>query len=229
MGIRNALAPILLFLALATAAGEAPRVPAPPDPADSASVAGLPAIGKWMIGVGGGIANWLGRPYRGRTLLEPINVIVYDPISKTEEEAYARLESAGVAVEFEMRDGHSTGYSARIGGAVFEQLPRGQGKAISDGPFEFANNHGRLFGPYRWAGGWLFTGAFSRETADLVTKVKHHYASFDQARDAFAWALDGGGRYEVSGFVPLGNALLGSPLLCSGDHDGLAAYLVAKP
>jgi hypothetical protein len=220
--------PCLLSLALAAAGGQAAGALKPPDPSDVAIVGGYPAIGKWMIASGGGIADWLGRPYRGETLFEPVNVIVYDSVSKTEEEAFTRLEAAAAVVEFEMRDGHSKGYSASIGGTVFEQLPRGHGKAISDGPFEFANNHGRLFGPFRWGGGWLFTGAFSRETTDIITKVKHHYASFNQARDAFAWALDREGAYRVSGFVALGNTIIGSPLFCTGDHDGLAAYIVTR-
>jgi hypothetical protein len=195
---------------------------------DVAIVQGLPPIGKWMIAPDGSIAHWLGAPYRGKTLLEPINILVFDSISQSGEEAYARLEAAAVKVEFEMRSGHSSGYSASLGGAVFEQLPSGKGKAISDGPFEFANNHGRIFGPLRWENGWLFSAAFSREFTEVTPKVRHFFASFDQARDAFAWALDRGGSYKVERFVPLDNAIVDSTEICTGDHDGLAVYLVAR-
>jgi hypothetical protein len=199
----------------------------PPSPVDVARPEGLPEIGKWMIGPDGSIASWLGWKYRGKGLLEPINVIIFDGIAKTGDEAYARLEAAAAAVEFEMRIGHSTGYDGIIGGISFEQLPQGKGKAISDGPFELANNHGRIFGPFPWKAGWLFTAAFSRERVDVVTKVKHHFDSFNRARDAFAWALDGGGSYKVELFVPLNNAIIGSADTCTGDHDGLAVYLTA--
>jgi hypothetical protein len=198
-----------------------------PSPTDTALPDGLPEIGKWMIASDGSIASWLGWKYGSKELREPINVIVLDRVAKTGDEAYARLESAAGAVEFEMRIGHSSGYTALIGGVGFEQLPQGKGKAISDGPFELSNNHGRIFGPFRWKDGWLFTAAFSRESVDVVTKVKHHFASFNRARDAFAWALDKEGTYKVQGFVPLGNAIIGSEGIGTGDHDGLAVFLAA--
>jgi hypothetical protein len=226
------LALSLLFALGASSSSAQALVPAlaassPPSPSDTARPAGLPEIGKWMIAPGGGIASWLGWRYGSKELREPINVILFDGIAKTGDEAYARLEAAAGDVEFEMRIGHSTGYTALIGGIGFEQLPQGKGKAISDGPFELSNNHGRIFGPFRWKEGWLFTAAFSRESVDLATKVKHHFTSFNRARDAFAWALDEGGAYKVEGFVPLGNSILGSAELCTGDHDGLAVLLSA--
>jgi hypothetical protein len=229
--------PILLLSALlgsATSPVWAEKRPPdilPPAPSDVAHpvIRGfeLPEIGKWMIASDGRIASWLGLRYRGKELREPINVIVYDAFAKTGEEAYARLEAAAAVEEFEMRPGHSVGYSALVGGIAFEQLPLGKGHAISDGPFEFANNHGRIFGPLRWKEGWLFTAAFSREHTDVVTKVKHHYLSFNRARDAFAWALDREGTFAVAGFISLANAIVGSPEIGTGDHDGLAVFLSA--
>ena len=200
---------------------------AAPDPSDVARPAGLPEIGKWMVAADGRIASWLGWKYSGKELREPINIVIFDSFAKTGDEAYARLEKAAAVVEFEMRPGHSTGYRALIGGSYYEQLPQGKGHAISDGPFELANNHGRIFGPYRWKNGWIFTAAFSRERTDVVTKVKHHFAGFNRARDAFAWALDKEGTYKVQAFIPLDNAILGSAEVGTGDHDALAVYLVA--
>jgi hypothetical protein len=224
-----AFAACLLAAAAPGAADEATRPAALPSGADLARAPGLPPIGAWMMASDGGIASWLGAPLRGRGLLEPINVIVVDGISASAEEALARLEAAAADQEFELRDGHSSGYSARIGDELFEQIPKGRGKAISDGPFEFANNHGRIFGPAAEGGAWVFTAAFSRESTDLATKVKHRYVSFNQARDAFAWALDRGGAYRVASFVALGNVIIGSDSICTGDHDGLAVLLVAAP
>jgi hypothetical protein len=198
-----------------------------PSPADVARPAGLPEIGEWLISADGRIASWLDWKYFGKELREPINVIILDAFAKSEEEAYAKLEAAAAAQEFEMRTGHSTGYDAIIGGRSFEQIPQGKGKAISDGPFELSNNHGRIFGPLPWKDGWVFTAAFSRESVDVVTKVKHHFSSFNRARDAFVWALDREGTYKVQAFVPLGNAIIGRPDIGTGDHDGLAVYLSA--
>ena len=222
----------LLCAAILPARGEASNptlpLPAPFDVARPAEKGfDLPEIGKWMLAADGRIASWLGYRYRGKELREPINVVIYDVFAKTGDEAYARLEAAAGVEEFEMRPGHSTGYVALLGGMAFEQLPRGKGKAISDGPFELANNHGRIFGPLQWKNGWLFIAAFSRERSDVASKVKHHFLSFDQARDAFAWALDLEGTYKVTGFVPLDNAIIDSPEIGTGDHDGLAAFLSA--
>jgi hypothetical protein len=223
---------LLLGAAPLPTRGEGPLPsPPPPAPSDLAHPAALgfdlPEIGKWMIASDGRIASWLGWRYRDKELREPINVVIYDALAKTGEEAYARLEAAAAVEEFEMRSGHSTGYTALIGDIGFEQLPQGKGKAISDGPFELANNHGRIFGPYRWKEGWLFIAAFSRERVDVAAKVKHHFASFNRARDAFAWALDLEGSYKVAGFLPLGNAIVDSAELGTGDHDGLAIYITA--
>ena len=154
-----------------------------PSASDVVKPEGLPDIGKWMIGPEGNIADRLGWRYFGKGLLEPIGIIIFDPIAKSADEAYSRLESAAIAVESEMRSGHSTGYDGIIDGVSFEQLPTGKGRAISDGPSEFANNHGRIFGPLPWNGGWILTAAFSREVTELVTKVKHRFASSNQARD----------------------------------------------
>jgi hypothetical protein len=222
----------LLGSALLPVRGESPRAASPlPSPSDVVRPAypafELPELGEWMIAPDGRIASWLGYRYLGKELREPINVIVYDSFAKTEDEAYARLVAAAAVEEFEMRPGHSTGYAAHIGGMAFEQLPPGKGKAISDGPFELANNHGRIFGPFRWKEGWLFTAAFSREHTDVASKVMHHFRSFNQARDAFAWALDREGTYKVAGFVPLNNAVIGFPDIGTGDHDGLAVFLAA--
>jgi hypothetical protein len=230
--LRSLLLSALLCWALLPARADAPDtilpLPAPTDVARPAEKGfDLPEIGKWMIAADGRIASWLGYRYRGKELREPINVVIYDAFAKTGDEAYARLEAAAGVEEFEMRPGHSTGYTVLLGGAVFEQLPQGKGKAISDGPFELANNHGRIFGPLRWKEGWLFIAAFSREHSDVASKVKHHFVSFDRARDAFAWALDREGTYKVTGFVPLDNAILGLPEIGTGDHDGLAVFLSA--
>ncbi|MGO8692783.1 MAG: hypothetical protein ACLQMF_03830 [Rectinemataceae bacterium] len=200
-----------------------------PSPTDGVEIESLPKIGLWMINDAGSVAHWLGEKIEGRLIQEPINMIIVDELSQTEDEALARLNAACERSEFEKRPGHSIGYSAYIGDLRYSQIPRGKMSAYADAPFEFSNNHGRLFGPAPWASGFVFTGAFSREHTNLMTKVKHLFGSFTVARDAFARAMEKSGRYEISGFIPLGNAIIGSASFTTGDHDGVAILLRAIP
>ncbi len=202
---------------------------ASPRPTDSIAVESLPRIGLWMIDGAGSVAHWLGESIKGRSIQEPINIVIVDTISKTKEEALARLVAACEKSEFEKRPGHSGGYSAYIGGELYSQIPSEKMTAYSDGPFEFSNNHGRLFGPAPWGSGFVFIGAFSREHTNLMTRVKHLFSSFTMARDAFARAMERSGHYEVAGFLPLGNAIVASAQFTTGDHDGVAILLLALP
>jgi hypothetical protein len=99
--------------------------------------------------------------------------------------------------------GHSTGYQAYLGNQVHPQIPWGWDDALSDEPFEFSNNHGRLFGPYEASGGYVLVGAFSREEVDPFQWPGHQYASFNKARDDFAKRIDAGQYYRLLGFVSL--------------------------
>lgn len=196
-------------------------------PDEKASPPGLPDIGLWMISKHGSVADWLGVPHQGKKLLEPINVIILDAFATSSGDAVSRLIAAVEKAEFELREGHSSGYSAYIEGLILTQCPPGSEETYSDGPFELSNNHGRIFGPIEWRGAYVFTGAFSRESVDLVTKVKHQYESFDRARDAFTQKLSAKTDYRVTAFVSLGNAILGDDALTTGDHDGIAVLLKA--
>ena len=79
-----------------------------------------------------------------------------------------------------------------------------------------------------WKGFYLFTGAFSRETVDVASKVKHHFNSFNRARDAFAKRMSEKAQYRVLSFADLGNAICGDPTLTTGDHDGMAVVLAPE-
>jgi hypothetical protein len=173
------------------------------------------------------VADWLSQPFRGKRLLEPINIVIVDSLAASPEEAVSRLVTACAKAGFPEREGHSSGYSALIGDAAFSQVPPGTEDCFSDAPFTFANDHGRIFGPLRWKEAFYFTGAFSREGVDLVTKVKHLYRSFDRARDTFAQALSLKTEYRLSGFTYLGNDIPDDEVLTTGDHDGMAVVLKA--
>ena len=195
-------------------------------PAEIAHPPDLPAIGKWMIVRDGSIAHWLGQIYQGRHLHEPINVILIDAAARSADEAVSRLLAAASAAGYPVRFGHSAGYRGFIGGDTYAQLPAGRDDAFSNALFEESNNHGRVFGPYRFGEAYLFIGAFSRESVDLLRWPGHRYASFNQARDDFARDLDARTVFKSAGKVPLGNAV-NDAQVTTGDHDGNAVVLKA--
>jgi hypothetical protein len=173
-------------------------------------------------------ASWLGTLYLGRMLREPINVVIVDPVASSAADAVARLFRVCKAAGYEVRDGHSGGYRAHIGGALYTQLPGGKGKAFANHPFELHNNHGRIFGPVRVKDGWLFIGAFSREKLVPFSKAEHIFMSFAQARDEFSSKVGLATDYKVRGFLDLGNAVVGDPAVTTADHDGKAVLLKAQ-
>ena len=71
-------------------------------------------------------------------------------------DAAARLLAFCARAGFKSRPGHSSGYFGWIGGRLYPQLPGQRNHALADEPFEINNNHGRLFGPAPWDGGFLF-------------------------------------------------------------------------
>ncbi len=209
-------------------------VPVPPSwqpaPEAIAYPRGLPQVGKWMFDVQYEPAHWLGELYRGKHLREPINVIIVDTMAQSSDDATKRLLKDFATVGYLVREGHSTGYRAYVDGVVYEQIPNGKEQAFSNEPYEMNNNHGRMFGPHPYNGGWLFIGAFSRERVDLLEKVRHCYMSFNQARDDLSQRLDTKTDYRIRAFVDLDNALIGDPSFSTGDHDGIAVLLTtAQP
>ncbi len=210
--------------------GKATPVPPPWQPAPEAVAypRGLPQIGKWMFDAQYEPAHWLGELYRGKRLREPINVIIMDTTAGSADEARKRLLQNFAAAGYLVRERHSTGYLAYIDGVVYEQIPDGKKQAFSNEPFETDNNHGRMFGPHPYRGAWLFIGAFSRERMDLLEKVKHCYASFNQARDDLSQRLDMKTDYKIKAFLDLDNVLIGDPTFTAGDHDGVAVLLTTS-
>ena len=198
-----------------------------PASADVALVTGYPSVGKWMFSPAMTIADWMGVPHDGKELREPINVIIVDPLAGSADEALARFLAACTGAGFASRQGHSSGYAGWLGDRVYPQIPAEKHHAISDEPFEFHNNHGRFFGPHPRSGAYVIIGAMSREKVRAELKPEHLYVSFNQARDHFAWALDKNGEFRITGFVSLGNAILGDPRAGTGDHDGVAVVLTA--
>jgi hypothetical protein len=189
-------------------------------------VAELPPVGPWLLDPKGLPARWLGHPYQGRILLEPINVVVIDPFATSAEEASRKILGASAAGGFGISLGHSCGYQGLIGGRAFSQLPAQKNTAFSDGmPFS-TNDHGRLLGPARTERGWVFTGGFSRESFHLWSSFHHQFVSFNQAREAYGRKVTASGQYRVAGYLSLGN-VADDPGSTTADHDGRVLILEA--
>jgi len=204
-------------------------VPGVPRPTDVAHTV-YGDIGAWLLQPNGKIANYGGVRHGGKTVLEPVNVIILDPTSKSSAESSARLDAAMTRAGFPAQPIHSTGFSGIIDGAVYGQKPTGFLQAFSDNFFLFPNDHGRMFGaaPAANGAGYVWSGAFSTEQLNPANPFTHEYVSSETARAALARRLVASGAATVVGVVPLGNAY-DDGTLTTGDHDGYAVVLQLTP
>ena len=215
--------------AVITAQPNAAAVTSVPSPADVAHTV-YGDVGTWLLQPNGQIANYGGVPHDGKTVLEPINVIIIDPTSTSAAQSAARLDAAMTRAGFPAQPIHSTGFHATINGTTYGQQPTGFLQAFSDNFFLFPNDHGRMFGPAPAANGsgYVWTGAFSTEQLNPANPFTHEYVSSDIARAELARRLVASGAATVVGVVPLGNAYTDGTFT-TGDHDGYAVVLQLTP
>jgi hypothetical protein len=203
-----------------------PGVPAATD--EASTVYG--DIGKWMLQSNGKIANYGGLPYGGRTVLEPVNVIIVDPTSSSAAESARKLNAAMYWSGFPAQLFHSTGFKGIIDDVTYGQQPKGLLLGFSDNFFLFPNNHGRIFGPdpVETSTGYVWSGAFSTEQFVIYDFLpRHAYVSSNRARTALAKRLVASGRATYGGMVPLDNSY-NTATTTTGDHDGYAVVIVLK-
>jgi hypothetical protein len=184
-------------------------------------------IGKWMLESNGQISDYGGQPYQGKTLLEPVNVIIVDPNSTTPAAATARLDTAMFWAGFPAQPIHSTGFQGEIDDVVYGQQPTGLLEGYSDNFFVLPNDHGRIFGPdpVETSSGYVWSGAFSTEALTIYNFLPAHaYVSSNMARTALATRLILSGQATYVGMVPLDNAV-DDTTTTTGDHDGYAVVL----
>lgn len=200
-----------------------------PSPTDVAHTA-YGDIGTWLVQPNGQIANYGGVPHDGKTVLEPVNVIILDPTSTSAAESAARLDAAMTRAGFPAQPIHSAGFSGIIDGTTYGQQPAGFLQAFSDNFFLFPNDHGRVFGaaPAVNGTGYVWSGAFSTEQLNPANPFTHEYVSSDVARAELARRLVASGAATVVGVVPLGNAY-DDGTFTTGDHDGYAVVLQLTP
>ncbi|TPG28200.1 hypothetical protein EAH80_28205 [Mycobacterium hodleri] len=200
-----------------------------PNPADEAQT-DYGKIGKWMLESNGQISDYGGQLYDGKTLLEPINVIIVDPTSKTKAAATRKLNAAMSWSGFPARPIHSNGFRGKIDDVTYGQLPKGFLQGFSDNSFLVTNDHGRVFGPdpVETSTGYVWSASFSTEDFGTYdSHPAHLYVSSDMARTALATKLVLSGRATVVGMVPLDNAY-NTDTTTTGDHDGYAVVLQLK-
>jgi hypothetical protein len=143
-------------------------------------------IGIWMFKTKelnlNSIANWIGVQNEGKFILEPINVVWVDYVSKSKQEAEEKVITFLINNNFLHRSGSSIGYAA-----VFEQnyWIEQYRETWSDklNP-NTINNHGRVFLGFETKTNegnraFVSTGAFS------VEDEKHLFLSFDDALKQF--------------------------------------------
>lgn len=232
---RRASAPLsLCALALGLAACAPAQTGPLPDPAlfrpapgDVVSVPELGEVGRWMITKNLENATWLGEKVGGRTLREPINVVMIDAVAKTPEDAARRMLDAMNRAGYGPKNMHSDGYFGYLNGELKGQFPTGKGEAFSDGPWYGSNNHGRVFGPFAVAGGYAFTASFSREDFRWLPRPGHPYNSFMVAREDLGRQLGAKTVFKPQGYLNLDSAL-DTPTETTGDHDGRALLVVAR-
>lgn len=206
-----------------------------PDPASfraapgdvAQGVEGVGDLGRWMITKDLQNATWLGEKVGGRTLREPINVVLIDPVARTPEDATRRMLQAMDRAGYGPKNMHSDGYYGYLNGELRGQYPQGKGLAFSDGPWYDSNNHGRVFGPFTVGSATVFTASFSREDFRWLPRPGHPYNSFQVAREDLGQQLGAKTIYKPRGFLTLGSAL-DTPTETTGDHDGRALMLVAQ-
>jgi len=194
-------------------------------PEDVVTPPNLPPIGKWMYTPEKKYSDWLGEKLNGKTLREPINIIIIDSISGSVEDAKNLLINNFKLAGFEIRSRHSGGYLGFIEKMLYPQLPDKPNHAFADKSFEENNNHGRIFGPCFINGVYYFTGAFSREKVVAEVPI-HKFVSFNAARIQLSENLNANSNYKFAGKVDMKNRLE-TETITTGDCDGKAILLSA--
>lgn len=184
----------------------------------------LSRLGPWMLRSDGTPARWLGIPFRGKTLVEPINVVLVDPVSRTRQQAISRAISEARLAGYHDEWGHSSGYWAQIGDGLYTEIPDNQPRAFSNRGFYQTNNHGRIMGPALVDGRFVFVASFSTERPSFFPSFRHLFVSFVKARDDFCAQMNLRSAYRIEGVIFLGNVLEEGEKT-TGDHDGRVTIL----
>ena len=181
-------------------------------------------LGQWMINSDNEIADWIGLPYQGRTVMEGINVVIVDSASGNPTQAASNLNAWMTRAGFAPSAVSSTGYQGVIESNIFGQQPTGPHTAFRDNYFLLANSHGRIFGPYPNPNGpgFIWTASLSEENLDLEN-LTHGYESFNAARNELRDSMVSAGGQDL-GQIFMDN-VYNTVEYTTGDADGFAAVI----
>lgn len=184
----------------------------------------IPKIDKWMHdNKNDSPATWLGMRYHGKTLYEPINLIIIDTISRSAKASEDLIKHRFANAGFDTRQGHSANYKSKMDDQYFDQFPKlGSNEAFSNYIWSFTNDHARLFGPYQKDSIYFWTGAASRELG-----LAHNYLTFKGAVNEIKTQLVKFSSVKSLGQYNLNNTQ-NNTSDTTGDHDGKAEVLQIK-
>ncbi|RFS21764.1 hypothetical protein DVR12_13975 [Chitinophaga silvatica] len=180
----------------------------------------IPSIGKWMYEKQDKPAQWLGFKLGGKTLFEPINIIIVDTLSTSVNDSRKLIIKQFSTAGFNMRPGHTSTYQGIMNNQYFPQLPDSSSNAaFSNYLWTFTNDHTRLFGPYFKDGIYIWIGAASRERG-----LSHDYITFKGAEKEYTEKLVKFAAVKKLGCFDLHNKQ-NNETDTTGDHDGFAVVL----
>lgn len=185
-------------------------------------------IGKWMLMGNGQVSNYGGQPYKGKTLLETINLVVVDKNSKSTSESIKKLNDAMNKAGFPIQLLHSSGFKGLINGKNYDQQPSWWFTAYADKWAFSENNHGRMFGPAPAnGGGYVYSASFSTEVPTIYNWLPAHaYTGSNVARDTLTTKLVGTGQTHGVN-IDMQNTY-NTSTVTTGDHDGMATVVLLK-
>ena len=187
----------------------------------------LPDFGKWMYIKDKDNnfipSNWLGVKVNGKTLFEPINLIIIDEQSKSIEKSDSLISEILDNVGFSKRNGHTAQYYGIIDGNFYGQLPQiGSDRAFSNYHWSLTNDHIRLFGPVLKNNRYIWTGNASREKG-----ISHSYISFRKAINELEKNILSYSNATILGYFFLDNQK-NEIDSTTGDHNGYCLVIMIK-
>ena len=180
-------------------------------------------IGVWMFKRNeldvNSIADWLGIRFDGKVLLEPINIIWVDFVSKNKEEAEQKVLTYLEKNNFLHRSGSSTGYLGIFENNYWLHQYRETWSDKLDP--NTVNNHGRIFLGYETfsnLGNSVFvsTGAFS------VENEKHHFISFEKS----LWQFHETEFWKVNSEVTTLKNIVKNDTYSTFDHNRVRTFIL---
>ena len=163
-----------------------------------------------------------GLKVEGRSLREPVNVVLIDLFAKTPQDALLRATAALDAVGLKPSDRYTHGYQAYLSGTFQPEVPAGQ--VFARGIGSAREERLRLFGPWKSGDGYVFLAGIA---AQNVTGQGRTFSDFMVTREATADALSSRTAFKKKGYVDL-LSKVDTARETTADHDGCAVVLVAR-